>query len=219
MKLSPYIFKSSHLSAIAITALTIATQAATIITPTSATSTTSIGGTRTIAAAIDSTGLSGGGTSGDILSENHDGGGLNTHWLSNTTSETVTFDLGGTFDLNTIYLWAYNRPERNRGVRTFDIAFSTNGGVSYSAAVTADSLGLADFIIGTSSGGDISSAQTRDITTQTGVTNIRLTNISNFGDSARIALPEIRFGNSVPEPTSSALLGLGGLGLLIRRRR
>ena len=202
----------------ALMSLTAISQAALVITPTSATSTTSIGGTRTIDAAIDSTGLD---VSGDILDKTHDGGGSNTHLLSNTTSETVTFDLGGgtAFDVDTIYLWAYNRPERNRGVRTFDIAFSTDGGSNFGTAVSAALLGLTEFNIGTSNSSERSSVQTRSITKQTGVTDIQITNITNWGDGSRIAIPEIRFGDSVPEPTTTALLGLGGLALILRRRK
>lgn len=97
------------------------------------------------------------------------------------------------------------------------IAFSTDGGANFSAPVSAASLGLTDFVIGVSGSSTRSSVQTRSITRQLGVTDIRLTNISNFGQS-RIALPEIRFGDSVPEPSTVALLGLGGLALLFRRR-
>ncbi|MFK7909280.1 MAG: PEP-CTERM sorting domain-containing protein [Akkermansiaceae bacterium] len=205
-------------SALLSLAMVTVSSAAIVITPTSATSTTSIGGTRTITAAIDSTGLDG---VGDILDQTHDGGNSNTHWLSNTTNETVTFDLGGgtSFDVDTIYLWTYNRPERNRGVRTFDIAFSTDGGSSFGAAVSAASLGLTEFNIGTNNGSERSTVQTRSITKQTGVTDIQITNITNWGDGSRIAIPEIRFGDSVPEPSSVALISLAGLGFLIRRRK
>lgn len=190
----------------------------------STSSTTTIGSPRTIDAAVSGLGLSGGGTSGDILSETHDAGQSATHWLSDSgiitagvsLSEVLTFDLGGSFDIDTIYIWTYNRPERARGVRTFDIAFSTDGGANFSPAVSAASLGMADFDIGATGG--ISSVQTRTITAQSGVTDIRFTNIANFGASDRLALPEIRFGEVIPEPGSLAMLGLGGL-LIARRRR
>jgi hypothetical protein len=206
------------LGAMALMSLTAVSQAAIVITPTSATSTTTIGAPRDIDSAISGLGLDG---IGDILVQTHDGGNSNTHWLSNTTSETVTFDLGGgtAFDLDTIYLWTYNRPERARGVRTFDIAFSTDGGSSFGTAVSAASLGLTEFNIGTTNGSDRSTVQTRSITKQNGVTDIQITNITNWGDSSRIAIPEIRFGDSVPEPTTTALLGLGGLALILRRRK
>ena len=192
--------------------------------PATSTSTTTIGGSRTLAAALDGSSLSGGGTSGDILSETHAAAGSSGHWLSDVlvfdendvnATEVLTFDLGGTFSVDKIYLWDYIRPERARGVKTFDIAFSTNGGSTYGAAVSAASLGMADFTIGASSG--TASVQTRTITAQTGVTHIQFTNIQNFGQS-RLAISEIRFG-AVPEPGSLALLGLGGLLIASRRRR
>ena len=71
------------LAALAGLALTASATAAVIIIPTGATSTTTIGGSRTIGATIDSSDLSGGGTSGDIPAETHqvnnDSAG---YWLS-----------------------------------------------------------------------------------------------------------------------------------------
>ena len=214
-------------TAAALTLMTGAIEAA-VITPTAATSTTQHDGVRPITNTINSSGLSGGGTSGDILSETHAGGATSSnHWLSSssagggsTTSatEVLTFDLGGTFDVDTIYLWAYNRPEKNRGIKTFNIAFSTDGGGSFGTAVSAASLGMGDFVIGTSGSNDSSTVQTRTITTQTGVTDIQLTGLTTHGSTGFIAISEIRFG-AVPEPGSLALLGLGGLLIASRRRR
>jgi hypothetical protein len=190
---------------------------------TTSTSTT-IGGSRTIDAALNGVGLSGGGTSGDILTETHATaqGNTNNHYLSNNYSpaanvanEVITLDLGGPFNINDIYLWGYSRAESNRGIRTFDIAFDTGSG--FGSAVTALSLGITDFDEGPGSGS--SSVQTRTFTsTQSGVERVQLSNITNFGGD-RIAISEIRFGGTaVPEPSAFLLSSLGTL-ILFRRRR
>ena len=60
--------------------------------------------------------------------------------------------------------------------------------------------------------------QTRNFATQTGVTHIQLTNLTTFGSTNYIGISELRFG-AIPEPSSAALLGLGALGLVFRRKR
>ena len=59
----------------------------------------------------------------------------NNHWITpdNTLTETVTFDLGGTFDLTRIeVLNTSNTNWNDRETDTFTIATSTDGGTSYS---------------------------------------------------------------------------------------
>ncbi len=45
-----------------------------------------------------------------------------------------------------------------------------------------------------------------------------LSGLNNYGDPNFMTMSEVRF-NLVPEPSTLALLGLGGLGLLLRRKR
>lgn len=213
--------------AIAIAAALLAGHAqAAVITPVTATSTTTIGSPRTADAMIDGTLLSGGGTSGDILSETVTYAGSSGHWLSassavddptnfRSTTEVLTFDLGGTFDVDTMYLWPYIRAERARGIRTLDISFSTNGGTTYDTTLPAGT--FADFTIDDQSGDQ--PVQTRSFAVQTDVTHIQLTNLTTFGSTNYIAISELRFGaTEIPEPASLAS-GLLGLALIAGRRR
>lgn len=212
--------------AIAATLLAGHTQAA-IITPVSATSSTTIGGSRTIGYTIDGSDLSAGGASGDILSETHDpltdSAG---YWLSAKDAgdapitEVLTFDLGGTFNVDAVHLWNYDRGGDNptRAIKTFDISFSTNNGVSYDTTVTGATLG--DFLGADNPrvNGEIA-VQTKTFAVQSDVTNIKIDNIVIQGTNDYIGFAEIRFGETViPEPASLAM-GLMGLAMIAARRR
>jgi hypothetical protein len=212
----------TYLSSVVFMLLIIPSGAAVLITPIGATSTTEIGATRNIGETIDNSGLSGTGASvTETHSVNSDNNG--PYWLSasgDNAAEVLTFDLGATYDVDTIHQWVYTRGgETDRGLQTFDMSFSTNGGISYGATVSAASLGMANFSEPTA---NPLPAQTRTFTEQTGVTHIRFSNITNFGDGNFIGLSEIKFEGDltvIPEPSSIALFALGGLGLFIRRRR
>ncbi len=190
-----------------------------LISGSSTSTTTTIGSPRTIDAALDGSGLT---AVGDVSTWTHAAAGNSGHYLSaqyvpaaNVVNETITLDFGAAYDIDNIYLWAYNRAENNRGIQTFDIAFDTGSG--FGSAVSASSLGITNFTQGVGSG--TSSTQTRTFTsTQTGVERIRLTNITNFGGD-RIGISEIRFGGTaVPEPSAALLGGIGAL-LFVRRRK
>jgi hypothetical protein len=202
-----------------------AARAATIVTPTGASSSTTIGSPRIIDATIDGSDLSSGGLSGDILSETHapnnDKAG---YWLSASGApsggEVLEFTIPKS-DIDAIHHWVYTRNgETDRGLKTFDISFSTDNGATFPTTITAATLG--DF-----SGPPPVAAllpQSKTFALQSGVTDIRLSNLVNFGDSSYIGLSEIRFGGpegEVPEPATLVLASLGvlGLGGYARRRR
>jgi len=101
------------LAAFAAVTMTGATQAAVtagIITPTGVTGDSSLHASFGVNWTIDGSGLSGGGNSGDILNETHSNGNAGTYltWLSangNRPTITIDFDLGGTFDVDSVHLW------------------------------------------------------------------------------------------------------------------
>lgn len=196
---------------------------AAVITPISGTSTSTIGAPRTIDAAIDGTLLSSGGLSGDILSETVSGAGSSGHWLSaisaidddanfRSTTEVLTFDLGGTYNVDAFHLWAYIRSERGRGLESFDLSFSSDG-TNFSNTIT-----LSGWVIGPSSGTD--TVQTQTFTAVNNVTHVRMTNLTTFNSTNYIGISELRLGGTaVPEPSLLSLFGLSGLLLLCRKRR
>lgn len=207
------------LTVLAVSLIPAAAQGA-IITPTSATATSSVSGTRTLTETINGNGLSGGGD--PILDQTHASGdaGFN-YWLGTTgVTQVLDFTLAGATDVAAVHFWQYHRTETangwiNRGLASFDISFSTDG-VNYGNTVS---------ISGLTGGAGVGftapvPVQTEAFALQSGVTHIRIDNLTNFGDPTWYGAGEFRFDTEpVPEPGSLALLGLGGVLLAGRRRR
>ncbi|MCH7228416.1 Ig-like domain-containing protein [Haloferula sp. A504] len=176
-----------------------------VITPVGATSTTGIGGTDPrddIAQAINSSGLVDVSDPSSELDDTHTSGFGTDYWMSENGSpaaggEVLEFDLGSPFDVNGLYYWAYNRTA-DRSMRTFDISYSTDGGTTFTTPVSAASLGMADWTIGLSTN-TVSTVESRSFnTTLAGVTNIRFSNLQNYGSTSYYTLAEIRFEGTVP---------------------
>tara|TARA_B110000879_G_scaffold172437_1_gene223950 strand:+ start:579 stop:3089 length:2511 start_codon:yes stop_codon:yes gene_type:complete len=179
----------------------------TIITPVAASSPTPAiyGDMDTL---IDGSGLSGSGVSGvsgDILTETHDYGAGANSWHSNNDNgptTVMTFDLGGTFTVDSIHIWNWigHNGVINRSVKTVDISFSTDGGITYGNLI--DNLG--EFAKPASTNRTATPIATVPVSTITfpaavsGVTHIKLTDFQNHGDPYT-GMSEIRFG----EPKSS----------------
>jgi len=134
---------------------------------------------------------------------------------------TITLDLGGTYDIATVNFWNY--AERwngtyynDRGVKDFDLEFSTDGGATFGNTVSLTAAMAAE---GAASGDALYDGETFDIADQAGVTHVKFIAKNNHGGNYN-GFSEINFtGEKVPEPSSAALLGLGGLALILRRRK
>ena len=177
----------------------------TIITPIAASSPTPAiyGNMDTL---IDGSGLSGSGISGHILSETHGYGVTTNSWHSQLIAPStieMTFDLGGTFTVDSIHIWNDNQSNGviNRSVKIVDISFSTDGGKTYGHLI--DNLG--EFAKPASTNLTTTPIATVPVSTITfpaavsGVTHIKLTDFQNHGET-HTAMSEIRFG----EPASSS---------------
>jgi hypothetical protein len=217
MKLNKPMKTILPLAAFAAVTMTGATQAA-VITPTidvALTTHTELGGYELVKA-VNSSGLTDPNLTPTIVLDDVNDNGT-TQWLNGGAaigSEVITFDLGGTYDVDSIHLWNWvfsNNTSTKWGVATVDISFSTDGTNFLNTEALSFDPDIAVF--------GPSSAQTQTFTTQTGVTHIQLNNFTALDSGNRVGFGEIRFGEAVPEPSTTALLGLGGLALILRRRK
>ena len=204
-KLRPLTATAALSAASAITA-----SAAIVITPDSVTATTSLRSASPISATIDGTGLVS--TVGDISTWTHavnDPQG--NYWLSGRNAgkngnEVITFDLGGTFDVEGLYLWQYTlENSTNRQIVDATLTFSTDG-INYS-----NSIAWNPALVTTST------AYTPENFTFTAVEDVTHIKMLVENSSDFVGLAEIRF-SAVPEPSAALLSGFALLGLLRRRR-
>jgi hypothetical protein len=162
---------------------------------------------------IDGSGLTG---------NQHTGAVEPNMWLSQGTNfggddldPFVLFDLGDVYTINSIQVWNYNENPPNltgRGVNAVSVEYGTT------AALGSTVAGITNF------------AQANGLNTYTGETfnaftpfNARYIKFdidsNHGGDNNFYGLSEVKFdGTPVPEPSSLALLALGGLAIMRRRR-
>jgi hypothetical protein len=215
--------------ALAAICLTTGAYAAVIIQPTAATaSSTTTFDPRTIDKAITGAGLSAPlatGASVPATYPSHSAVGDDNYLsLANDYTPTLTFDLGGAYDLTNFHLWNYNEGGgfggQLRGIATANVSVSLDN-VNYTQVGTTYTFALApgntpytgeDYAL---SALNVRYVRIAALTNGGGNTGTSFSNATGIG--------EIRFVGdvtTVPEP-STYIMMLGGLGalLLFRRRR
>lgn len=156
-------------------------------------------------------------TSAFLASPSNDATSANVAGSSPITAYTLTFDLAANYDLTMVRVWNWNNTvNQSAGVKTMQILVaSTVGGPTVS-------LGVFNPVIGTGlstfagSAFDVSASNVREV-------KFVITEGYGFGATGTdtlISIAEVRFEGvaAIPEPSSLALLGLGGL-MLVRRKR
>ena len=137
--------------------------------------------------------------------------------INNTLPNFITFDLGDNYHLDSLKVWNYNDPSNlTIGARDVTISVASSDGATYPGAFTdiwtgefdqAPGLDNIDF-------GQVIALNVSDVRL------VRFDITSNYGFTALGGLTgfsEVRF--ATPEPSSTALLGLGGFALMLRRKR
>ena len=217
------------------------TLSATVIVPVSVTGPAGDAGSSTDAL-INSAGLRDPGDSpvvlitGDALATaqlfNHrlDGGGHVDSWtLAGTTPAVFVFDLtgGGDTSIGTALLWQYGNDEgtttpKGNSTMDFELIFHTDA----EGAVIDFGTEAVDYSNTMAQVTDTGSANNNAQTFQFASENARyvgLRIVNNYGTPPggdRLGLGEVAFATeAVPEPSSAALLGLGSLALILRRRK
>lgn len=224
--------QSKHLLLAASLGFALPASAAVVITPTGITFT----GTATEAGGINldnelnlinGNGLSGTPTIGNITTITHsaasfaapgnawtttDPGGFPSDFFA-STSATIIFDLtlDNTYNITDLYTWGYHFGSLNGN----DISALT---IDYGVGNFTDGTLNVNVALATNPGDAVQTSLGTITANQ-----LRLTVTDNhFGAATggdRVSAAEFRFvGDVVPEPSSALLLGLGGLGLLRRRR-
>jgi len=151
---------------------------------------------------IDGTGLLG---AGPVLTRPHN----TTHtqgWLKNNTNpaNNLIFQMPGARDLSGAHIWQYSQGTccTGRGVSSFDMHFSFDGGFTYPTT-------LAGLTLAPASGTSQETAQTLAFAPQIGVTHVKFDNMTDFPSLPNPGwqgLNEVRF-EAAPVPLTGTPIG------------
>jgi len=200
----------------------VAANAATLITPTSVTASAVTTEFFPASNLINSSGLPSAPTIGDYATmsqtgtsdvsrawvTNDPGAGGGDYFLDGPGNPVMTFDLGSALDLTDFVYWGYNNGGTGNEASDFTLTFSTDN-VSFGSSVAFDQSG---------SPMGLGAPATLSLGSTINAQYVRVEMTDNQGGIDRVGLGEVRF-IAVPEPSSAALLGLGGLALILRRRK
>jgi hypothetical protein len=195
--------------------LTTAAVAGVILDPVSAT--TNMGEIYPLVHTFDQSGLSPGYVSGVTDFETYVATATHADtpgadWVSNSTTGSATWDLGGVFTIIDAAVWNFGTDEGvpSYAIKDIDLYASADG-VTYSF--------LGDYALTNPSGAPNTLAQILSFG-PVSAEFIRMDVLSTYGSDA--ALAEIAFNetsSAAPEPGSLALLGIGLLGFRLGRHR
>ncbi|HEY9235373.1 MULTISPECIES: PEPxxWA-CTERM sorting domain-containing protein [Phenylobacterium] len=158
-----------------------------------------------------------------MVGDQHDANYANM-WMTDLSVDaaTLTFDLGGLYQLSSVDVWNYNFGKEefastlDRAAKAFTLAISTDG-VSFTDVLSGEFARGAGELLGAETFG--LSGQARYVQLSLSGNHQQYPEIYGY---APVGLSEVRFGgSSAPEPATWAMLiaGFGLVGGVIRTRR
>jgi hypothetical protein len=149
-------------------------------------------------------------------------------WLSDGSTisdQWVMFDLGAAYQTDSMFFWNTflgSDVTTGRGISDMDVSFATSLDTSFATATTGDSNWGNTVNLTPALGVVVASKGAGELLTYTSVSAryvlFEVTDNHPNGDQF-VGMSEVRFIEAVPEPSTTALLGLGGLALILRRRK
>ena len=149
---------------------------------------------------------------------NHNQNGISDMWLDGgTTNATITFDLGSVKKIDTLYIWNYS--ETSGGSSIYLNRGASNVTIYADNSATPTTF-VQSFVFNKAAPSPITPTNTGDFNTPVDAYTLaspvtaryfKFDIASNWGDAGYLGLSEVRFGDTIPEPTTFVMLGLGGL--------